>query len=1087
MKGRAGPEIIDANNRILYPMRRTTPKTAADPGWERISWDEALAICAQRIAAIRDETGPESVAFAVTTKSGTAIADGIEWVDRFVRVFGSPNVAGAVDICNWHKDVAHKFTFGVGMPVADYAHAGLIMLWGHNPTSTWLAQADAIARGRKAGAKLLVIDPRNTLLAKQADVWLRVKPGTDAALALGLANLLIKNGGVDLDFVRRWTNGPLLVNEADGRFLRAREIAPAAADGYMMWNVSTNGAVPYDTRFPLDESNKDAVALFGAYNVTTSDGRLLRCRPSFDHYARACRDWEPDRVEHVTDVPAERLRAAAALLAEHDRIAYHAWNGIGQSTNATQNERAVATLYALRGSFDAIGGNRILAKHPVNKVDALSLIPKQRLSRALGAAERPIGPPAEGRVKPIDVYRALATGRPYPIRALIGFGTNHLLTQGDTDEVRRGLEAAEFHVQCDIVETPVARYADIVLPVSTPWERESLRVGFEISEDAENLIQLRPASVSPRGESRSDIEIVFALATRLGLGDQFFGGDPEAGWNHILEPLGLTAADIRAQGGRVARPQRHTVRKYADRKPDGAVGGFATETRRVELYSELLLRNGQPPVPTQDVAFVDKAYPLVLTSMKNGYFCHSQHHGVASLRKRSRYPELQINKKAAAARGISDGDWVAARNDRGEARFVARCDASLAEDVVAAEFGWWEECEPLGGSDYPISGRTSSNFNALVSAQQRDPVSGSVAHKAVHCDVVPLEASRPKSWPGFRTVRVDAVRRESSRALSIRLSRPDGHALPGFAPGQHLMLRASDRLSKDVITRAYSLTCAGHPDATMSYEICVGLAEPGDGRPSMSRLLHARLERGDLLEIEAPRGSFTLPLQSSVPLVFVATGVGITPFMSHLEAMAALGVGPEVLLLYGNRNSEEHAFRWRLRELSDAYPSLSIVNVYSRPLPHDTGYEISGRVNAALIADELIRRRPRIYLCGSEAMISSMKIDLEARGVPRFNIFSEAFTAPDVKIAGDVDQTFSVTFMRSGKSMSWTPAAGTLLECAERLGIDAPSGCRVGQCESCACQILSGNTAQCAGAYPEENDIVFTCQGVPTSDLVLDL
>jgi anaerobic selenocysteine-containing dehydrogenase len=223
-KGRAGPEIVAANNRILYPMRRTRPKTDPDPGWERISWDEALDLCAGKLLDIRERYGAEGVAFAVTTKSGTGIADSIEWIDRFVRLFGSPNIASSTDVCNWHRDVAHRFTFGVGMPTADYAHAGLIMLWGHNPTSTWLAQADAIARGRANGAAMIVVDPRATPLAADADVWLQVRPGTDAALALGISNLLIQEGGADLEFLRQWTNAPILVRESDGLFLRGRDL-----------------------------------------------------------------------------------------------------------------------------------------------------------------------------------------------------------------------------------------------------------------------------------------------------------------------------------------------------------------------------------------------------------------------------------------------------------------------------------------------------------------------------------------------------------------------------------------------------------------------------------------------------------------------------------------------------------------------------------------------------------------------------------------------------------------------------------------------------------------------------------------------
>ena len=210
MKGRAAPEIVHSPHRVFYPMRRTTPKDAESPGWKRISWEEALTETAQRLAAIREENGPEAVAFAITTPSGTPISDSIDWIERFVRHFGSPNICYATEICNWHKDFAHAFTFGCGLPAADFENADTILLWGHNPANTWLAQANAIANGRAKGAKLVVVDPRPIALAKQADAWLAVRPGTDTALALGLIREMIERQLYDESFLRNWTNAASL-------------------------------------------------------------------------------------------------------------------------------------------------------------------------------------------------------------------------------------------------------------------------------------------------------------------------------------------------------------------------------------------------------------------------------------------------------------------------------------------------------------------------------------------------------------------------------------------------------------------------------------------------------------------------------------------------------------------------------------------------------------------------------------------------------------------------------------------------------------------------------------------------------------
>ncbi|MGT2490526.1 hypothetical protein ACU4GD_08300 [Cupriavidus basilensis] len=159
-----------------------------------------------------------------TTPSGTPLSDSIDWIERFIRLFGSPNTCCAAEICNWHKDYAHAFTFGCGMPTADYRNANPHRACGAITRPTpGLAQARRCA-GRAAGAKLLVVDPRKRRWPARRISRLRVRPGTDAVLAMAIANLLIEANGSISPLVRQWTNGPLLVRNDNGRFkLRGRD------------------------------------------------------------------------------------------------------------------------------------------------------------------------------------------------------------------------------------------------------------------------------------------------------------------------------------------------------------------------------------------------------------------------------------------------------------------------------------------------------------------------------------------------------------------------------------------------------------------------------------------------------------------------------------------------------------------------------------------------------------------------------------------------------------------------------------------------------------------------------------------------
>lgn len=1094
-KGRAGPEIVHSARRILKPLRRTRPKTDPDPGWQEIGWDEALDDVARHMDAARREIGPEAVGFAVTTPSGTAMSDSIDWVERFIRLFGSPNNVYGVEVCNWHKDHAHAFTFGCGIPVAQYRDARLAILWGHNPSNVWLAQAGAIAEGRRRGARMIVVDPRRSAHVAGADLWLQIRPGTDAALALGLSGLLIENRQDDRAFVRRWTNAPLLVRDDTGEFLRAGDLGREPADAFVAW---ADGPVTVDTRRAADRA--EDLALAGSFPVATANG-LVVCRPAFAHFAAACRPYDPATVERITGVAQADLAKAAALIAEsgHD-IAYHGWTGVGQHANATQTERAIATLYGLTGAFDTLRGNLRMTKLPANALTSLAQLPDAQRGKALGLERLPLGPPSMAWTIGSDLYDAILDEKPYPVRVLVAFGSNLLLSQPDTARARAALERLPFHVHCDLFHTPTSACADIILPVSTTWEREALKLGFEIDQEAEEVVALRPAAITPLGEARSDIAIVMGLATRLGLGDAFFGGSVEAGWDHVLAPLGLTVDTLRKAGGRARHPLNARPRTYAEPADgdEGAVRGFDTETRRVELYSALLHRHGYAPVPIHvapvsgDIAAA--RFPLTLVSAKVGHFCHSQHRGIGSLRRRSPDPSAELHPALAAARGVAEGDWVRVTTRIGEARFRAHLEPSLHPDVVVAPNGWWQDCPDLGLPGYDPSRPEGSNFNALIAPEPeaRDPISGAPAMRSFACDLVRDERVAP-GWTGFRRLRVAEVLPEADGAVSLFLEAEDGGALPPFRPGQHVTLRVRPRgVGEAALLRSYSLSGPARDEGVVRYRVTVkrieadALRAVSAGRASTEMTRHVRA--GDLIDAKTPAGSFVMPLRADFPVVLIAAGIGITPFRSYLGTLAERASRPEVLLIHGSRDGSRHIFRRDLAALAGAMPEVTIVNAYSRPETTDrrgTDFDHEGRICADLVPQALIDRRARFYLCGPDEMMRAVTAGLVRRGAFRFEIFREVFAAAEVDGLPDQGAVHRVRFARSGRETTWTPASGTLLDLADRLGLDLPSGCRVGQCESCLVPLVSGQVRRLSD-IDVDAAACLTCRSVPTSDVVLD-
>ncbi len=704
-KGRAAPELVHHQDRLATPLRRVSPK-GAPAEFRPISWDEALDEIGAALARIRGEAGPEAVAFGVTTPSGTHMSDGIAWVERLIRAFGSPNTIYATEICNWHKDVAARFTYGWDIGTPDFARTGLAMLWGWNPSATWLARSGEILEAQRRGAKLLVVDPRPTLHAKRADLWLRVRPGTDQALALSIAHLLLSTGRFDEGFLRRRTSAALLVG-ADGRFLRegAHLLAADEAGGRLRYDPAAGEW--------LDPPERAALVFRGK----AAESALAR-------FAAAAAEWEPERAARETGVPAAEIEAAAALIAAAPRVAYYAWNGVGQSVTATQTDRAISLLYALTGSYGAEGGNVPGGAAAFNDISGQELLSAAQRAKALGAAARPLGPPKQGWVRPGDVWRAALGEGPYRVRALVSFGGNLLASQPDPELARRGLAALDLHVHADFFLNATAREADIVLPAATSWEREGLRAGFDGSLDGLRRVQFRPAVIPPVGEARSDIDIALGLAARLGLSEAMFSGDAEAGHAHMLAPSGVTLDDLRA------RPEGVTLPGAARLKPYEA-GGFPTPTRLLEIWSEPLAAAVGQGVPTLDAAALpqpEPGYPLRLGGAKTVAYCHSQGRNLASLRRLEPDPPLDMAPETAAARGLAAGDWAEVRTRAGAFRARVRLVAGLEPGCVFAQHGWAVGDDPL-----------VSSLNAATSAEPADPVSGSAPLRASWCEVARVE------------------------------------------------------------------------------------------------------------------------------------------------------------------------------------------------------------------------------------------------------------------------------------------------------------------------------------------------------------
>jgi anaerobic selenocysteine-containing dehydrogenase len=309
----------------------------------------------------------------------------------------------------------------------------------------------------------------------------------------------------------------------------------------------------------------------------------------------------------------------------------------------------------------------------------------------------------------------------------VSFGGNFALTKPKTEFAEEALNNLDFFMMTELFETPSTRQADLVLPVASAWERSGLQAGFVVDREADQWLQLRPAVVPPRGECRSDTEIVFALAERLGLGDQFFGGDPEAGLRHVLEPTGTSLESLRSNPRGIHVDVKDTV--GAARRQ-----GFSTRSGRVELFAAGLAGIDEDPLPHFEYPAMSPEgrpdladFPLRLTCAKWPQFCHSQQRQQSSILEAMPHPLVQLHPQTAAFRGIENGDQIEITTPSGQ--FVAHAELTLTirSDTVCAQYGWWDAVQGLEQPPW--------SYNGAIDGAIIDKPSGSNTLRSYLCQV----------------------------------------------------------------------------------------------------------------------------------------------------------------------------------------------------------------------------------------------------------------------------------------------------------------------------------------------------------------
>jgi MOSC domain-containing protein YiiM/ferredoxin-NADP reductase len=351
--------------------------------------------------------------------------------------------------------------------------------------------------------------------------------------------------------------------------------------------------------------------------------------------------------------------------------------------------------------------------------------------------------------------------------------------------------------------------------------------------------------------------------------------------------------------------------------------------------------------------------------------------------------------------------------------------------------------------------------------------------------------------PGFRPLRVSRIDRECADVISLSLQPTDGRRLTTPLPGQFVVLRMRPRPDGPPLFRSYSLS---GPLSDEQYRVSIKVEPNG----AAGNYLNSEVRAGDVLDVSEPRGSFILQ-PGDAPVVLLSAGIGATPVLAMLYALAASATPRAVWWLHSARDGESHSFATEVRQLLGLLARGRSRIWYSRPAADDRlgrDYDAAGRLGIKVFDPLGVPRDGDFYLCGPSSFLDDLGTGLAAWGVPPGRIHSEIFsggpslrpgaTATPVRAphqpAGILGTGPLVSFARSGIAARWRLEDQSLLELAEACDVPVRWSCRTGVCHNCESGLVSGSVSYQPDPLdpPAEGNVLICCSR-PQSDVVIDM
>ena len=677
---RSAQEFMYHPDRVHFPLKRAGER--GEGKWERISWEQAFDEIAGRLQGIKDRYGAEAIGGVKGTFRNKSFQP------RFFMMLGSPNSTTQGKICYGPLFTVSNSMFG--WSGSRYSLPGghrvifdplpkCILLTGTDPFESWPRVANTVRDSKKAGAKLVVVDPRETGAAKMADLWLQLRPGTDTALFMSMIHVVIEEGLHDKDFVEKWCFGFEKVAE------RAREYPPEK--------------VAEITWVPADKIREAARLLgenkpFYSWNGMGSEQLHNSIQAIHARFilATITGSMDAEGGTYVGRPPRYRSR-----------------EDIG-GTEKLSPEQKQKQIGADRFKFQSFPGYDLIAE---NTMRVWGRLPAGEQT-AVASPHQP------------TLYRSILTGEPYRIRALIIHAHNPMVTQGNTKMVYKALKSVDLSVVLDYWRTPSAELADYILPVASWLERPDFMGDYGGD-------QALPSSVPGEYDHKNDYEIFRGLGIRLG--QDWPWKTLEEVFDHWLEPSGITFKEF-LEKGRENRP-RYEYKNYEKAGFATTTGKAELYSTILEkLGYDPLPRYEEPPETLLSRPDLAGEYPLILiTGGRFRPMFHSEWRQIDSIRRRHPNPLVQIHPETAKNLGIDDGDWVWIESPRGRIRMVCQHFNGIDRRVVHCQHGWWYP--ELPGEEPWLHGVWESNVNVLTDDEPDhcNPINGGWPLKTALCKV----------------------------------------------------------------------------------------------------------------------------------------------------------------------------------------------------------------------------------------------------------------------------------------------------------------------------------------------------------------